>query len=480
MRIEQAPDWFIELCRKKRHKTEHSNLPVAELDTDKNIKRATDYLAKHAPTAIEGEGGNDTTYKVAARVREFGISEPLCFELMSVHWNEAGKAEPPWDAQDLEQVINNAYRYSTAPWGGMSGLSEFGDATQEFPDFLEPEKKKKLYWLRFSEAADKALESLGDPLIKGVLLSHSMTVLYGPSNSGKTFLGLDLSAHIATGEPWDGHKTTKGLVVYVAAEGGRGILKRVRALRKRFEAQDMPLAVVPCPINLLDSRADIKELLALTREAEEAYGQPCRLLVIDTLSRALSGGDENASTDMGAMVKNLDAIRKKASAAVLVVHHSGKDAARGARGHSLLRAATDTEIEISENTIRFTKQRDIEPIKDVRFKLEPVELGKDEDGDPVSSATIRLLANNEFVQVQLSPLEERVLDAFLSLQKAQGDGQTVSGADVRELVTASGTVSKAQYHRALVVLMEQGWLKKVKRGEYVVTEPPSDSQEIDE
>lgn len=112
----------------------------------------------------------------------------------------------------------------------------------------------------------------------------------------------------------------------------------------------------------------------------------------ETASR-VAGGDENSSTDMGAMVTHLDYLRHATKAHLLVVHHSGKDASKGARGHSLLRAATDTEIEIQIGRITVTKQRDLGlawPSGSCGFSLDVVELGRDEDGDPITSCVVVL------------------------------------------------------------------------------------------
>src|SRR4051812_18886432 len=71
------------------------------------------------------------------------------------------------------------------------------------------------------------------------------------------------------------------------------------------------------------------------------------MVVIDTLFRALAGGNENACEDMGTVVANADRIRAATGACVLMIHQCGKDAVRGMRGHSSLKAATDSEIEVA-------------------------------------------------------------------------------------------------------------------------------------
>ncbi len=126
-------------------------------------------------------------------------------------------------------------------------------------------------------------------------------------------------------------------------------------------------------------------------------GVPLLLVVIDTLSRALAGGNENAPDGMGAFVRNIDRIRTETGACCVLVHHTGKDGSKGARGHSLLRAAVDTEIEIVRGTgaggdklihATLTKQKDAEAGAVFGFRLEPVRLGTDEDGDAITSCVV--------------------------------------------------------------------------------------------
>ena len=238
----------------------------------------------------------------------------------------------------------------------------------------------------FDEAAEHALTSGGRPLIKGLLDQGAMSVVYGESNSGKTFVALDIAYHVARGLNWAGMRTAQHSALYIAAEGGNGIRRRAGALKTRCGPAGDAFQLLPHTVDLLRPSADLGPLLAMIQQISPAPG----LVVIDTLSRALAGGDENSPTDMGALVKHLDALRKASGAHILVVHHSGKDASKGARGHSLLRAATDTEIEIRDGQIAVTKQRDLDGSWSTPFSLEEVELGRDEDGDAITSCVIRL------------------------------------------------------------------------------------------
>src|SRR5690606_23284637 len=121
-------------------------------------------------------------------------------------------------------------------------------------------------------------------------------------------------------------------------------------------------------------------IIAAAMGIAEKTGLPPGIIVVDTLARAIAGGDDNSSVDMGVFVNNCGAVQEATGATVLIVHHSGKDAAKGARGHSSLQAATDTEIEIKDEALTVTKQRDMGKDESFKFKLRVVEIGRRDDG----------------------------------------------------------------------------------------------------
>jgi hypothetical protein len=241
----------------------------------------------------------------------------------------------------------------------------------------------------FDDAASSALTEPVNPLIEGLLDEGAFSVVYGDSGSGKTFVALDLAFHVACGTAWNGKQVAQGLVVYIAAEGGRRIKTRLAALKAHFKPNAEPLlALVRYPIDLRSNDANLQELVALVRTAERHVGEKCLWVVVDTLSRAIAGGDENSSIDMGRVVAAADRIRAETGAHFTFVHHTRKDALRGARGHSLLRAATDTEIETTANLLTVTKQRDLEGGLAVRFGLVDQAIGRDHEGRLASSAIV--------------------------------------------------------------------------------------------
>lgn len=229
--------------------------------------------------------------------------------------------------------------------------------------------------------------------VQGLLTEGAAGVVYGESNAGKTFWTTDLALHVAAGKEWNGRRVEQGAVLYAVLEGGNGFRNRVAAWRKAhgYEQTPLPFAAVPVALNLLDPEADTPRLVQTIRTAEARAGHPFKLIIIDTLSRAMAGGNENAPDDMGALVRNMDAIRQATGAAVLFIHHSGKDQARGARGHSLLRAAIDTEIEVTADDTAGTKaatvvkQRDLTKGAVFGFRLDTVVLGQNEHGEDVTT-----------------------------------------------------------------------------------------------
>ena len=273
-----------------------------------------------------------------------------------------------------------------------SGLPVNADTVAAGAGEMTPGQRAAFGFIR----ADKlggVIESMD--FVEGTLTDGGASVTYGQSNVAKTFWIVDLGAAVASGRMFRGElEVERGAVIYVALEGERGARNRIAALRKEgLLKDDDPFFLVFERVSLLEhGHAD---RLATTVEAVAAEsGWPVKLVILDTMARAMAGGDENKGEDMTAAVAAIDAVRAKTGAHVAVVHHSGKVQALGARGHSSLRAAVDTEIEITRpdgesiSTVTVTKQRDL-PIGDqMPFSLKVVQLGIDRRGKPITSCVV--------------------------------------------------------------------------------------------
>lgn len=217
-------------------------------------------------------------------------------------------------------------------------------------------------------------------LVQDVMPDRGLGVLFGASGSGKTFATFDLSCAVARGLTWFGRGVDAGAVLYVATEGNLALRARAYLQHHAIDAADLDrLRIVQSPVNLLHPNADLPELIAELEAARAQVGEVA-LVVVDTLNRAMNGGNENASEDMGAMISAARRIEDALQCLVLYVHHGGKDESRGSRGHSSLKAAADVELSIKREPddvriIVAEKVRDGEDqITLGTFRLERVEL----------------------------------------------------------------------------------------------------------
>lgn len=232
-----------------------------------------------------------------------------------------------------------------------------------------------------------------DELIEGVLTAGDGSIWYGDSNSGKTFAVIDAGASVARGVPWMGKRTEAGMVVYLAAESPASVRGRLQAYQKHHGCKVPNFAIVQSPIDLFDGDADTNRVITLVHQLERQRGQKVRLIIGDTLARLSAGANENAGQDMGLVVRRFDRIRAECKAHFVLIHHSGKAAAAGARGWSGVRAAVDTEIEITDSPIgrclEITKQRDLGTKGErIGFRLDVVALGHTKWGVPATSCVV--------------------------------------------------------------------------------------------
>lgn len=307
--------------------------------------------------------------------------------------------------------------------------------------------------------------------VEDVLCEEQFSVIYGESNCGKTFFMLDLAMHVALGREWRGKQVSQGAVIYAALEGGHGTRNRIVAFREHFCINEsIPLAVIPSTINFLDPQGDVLTLVAAIAKAQAKLGN-VKLIVIDTLARAISGGDENSSVDMGRLVANADYIRAVTGAHIAFIHHSGKDAVKGARGHSSLRAAVDTEIEISRpdekspSTIKIVKQREMEMIEEMAFRLERVVLGKNQRDKEVTSCVVMPAElteqTREFV---MNPLQTFIYEALIEAM--------IRHASDRNIYPGQAPVRCVGYDDLRVVMEERGFK------EFMATEKKTTAEQI--
>jgi hypothetical protein len=277
-------------------------------------------------------------------------------------------------------------------------------------------------------------------VVRGLLPRAELAVIYGESGSGKSFLALDLCAAITRGIEWRSKRTARGRVVYVCAEGAGGFKARLKAYARghTVELAELPSVISDAP-NLLDP----KDAAAIT-QAILGWGQ-VDVIVIDTLSATTPGGNENSGEDMGLVLSHCKFLHRKTGALVVLIHHSGKDATRGARGWSGLRAAADAEIEITRNgdyrSATVTKMKDGSDGESLSFKLRVIELGE-VDGEVESSCVIEHVEN--------AP------DATSSTKQRPSGRHEIGMFDMLKVMAPSGTVNYEDLVAGYVAKMPKG------------------------
>lgn len=278
--------------------------------------------------------------------------------------------------------------------------------------------------------------------IKGVLPAVGVAAVYGPSASGKSFLCFDMAAAIADGAEWFGHRVKPAPVVYLPLEGEAGFRLRAQAWEvENGRALPDGLRLVMDPFKLTVN-ADVQDLAAVV----VATGHE-PVVIVDTLNRAAPDCDENASADMGRVIDGAKALQRLTGGLVILVHHTGKDASRGLRGHSSLFAALDAAIEVTRDDDRRTWKGG--KVKDGRdgdgrpFTLQVHELGTDDDGDTLTSCAVRPDTSAEEVRRVKLPQggnQRLVLEALRPLFKA-GTAHGKAGAPpLRACITLDAAI----------------------------------------
>jgi hypothetical protein len=335
-------------------------------------------------------------------------------------------------------------------------MAEFGRIEQ-----IRQVKRARVPLLGIADLERSAQETRW--LIKHVMPAESIGMFFGGSGTFKSFIALDAALHVAHGLPWLGRRTQQGPVIYIAAEGGAGLWRRVLAWHRarNLRWQGVPFHVVPAAIDL---RADAWRVV----EAAQAVGVVPVMVPIDTLSQTYAG-EENSANDMAAYLRELGArFRDLWRCTVPLIHHTGHSAVERPRGSSVIRANLDFLFGVYRDekemlaTVTCEKQKDGDLFEDATFSLTVHNLGTDEDGDRVTSLVARHLTSAEEVsdavdserdagrggknQLLLSLVQNGMRE--LELRKAFYDDCGLQTADGR----------RQAYHRAKKWAEKQGFI----------------------
>ena len=343
-------------------------------------------------------------------------------------------------------------------------------AVDEFQKTQSPMRKRVAY------DSDAAIAMIAQQrwLIDQIIPVDAFGVIYGPSGAYKSFCAMDMSACIASAMNWHGNDVDEpGHVLYIGAEGASGLHLRKKAWEIRHQRPLTNLAILGMAVTI--NSDDHNALIGLCDELAQEIDQPIRLIVIDTLARSFQG-EENSATDMGDFVNACDHIREVTGATILVVHHSGKDAEKGARGSSALRAACDFEFKVTSpgkklTRLSCTKAKDSDPFDDINFKLNVVEIGvRDRKGKPLTSLILSPAAEGDIPTREDLSGSSQMINNLIAHEMARTGDDWVFYTPLRDSFFAKmGTDkrdsnTKMAWDRGIKKLLADEWIHKDLNG----------------
>ncbi len=324
------------------------------------------------------------------------------------------------------------------------------------------------------------------PLIKGVLEMDSESWIIGAPGGFKSFVALDWAAHVGAGAPWRGREVTRGPVVYIVAEGGKGLRRRVKAWERTYGRRMEGVRFLPRPVQVADLDGGRPALSG----AWWTLVQACRrlepaMIVIDTQARVTVGLEENSATAMGVLIEAVRLLREATGACVLTVHHVGRDGAN-ARGSSALDGAQDTEIRVDRPrqeagrraltaTISIDKQKDGD--ESATWPIEMVicdDVDVDADGGPVSSLAIKPWNPFDVPRRVVPDWEENLTANQGSVIAALRDHADEAGATKTTVVgwlkERGVAMPRTSYDSAVRDLVKKGFVERVSADRIALVE----------
>lgn len=312
-------------------------------------------------------------------------------------------------------------------------------------------------------------------LIDGVLPAKGFCLLFGPPGSYKSFVALDMAEAVATGRPWMGRDVpTPGGVLIIAGEGHGGIGARIKAAKLHNKtAAGAEIYVLRAAINLRSSVDDFDLLMASIKDLIERTGVQFEMVQIDTLARAFGGGQENDSQDMGAFIHNTGRIQRMLNCALMVVHHSGKNKEQGARGHSSLLGACDSQLELikldsvpnaasdvaGSGLIHITKMKDGETGVKIGFEMVKVEIQASQLGISEAQISLAVRASDEALK---QDMQQQSVERQAKPRKLYGN-QLAAYESIHDAIEKNGHMTNVGNERHKTVMLSEWRESFVKR-----------------
>ena len=362
------PDGLLELCSRARQKSPDRDKWIIDADMPENVAKAVAWLKTDAQVAIEGHGGDQMAYSTAAMMKSYGVSRETATELMWDHWNP--RCVPPWEADNWEHFdrkVENGYSYNTSEPGNMTNA--FKVAKQR--ELFKPIETSQGEWTagKFRVVNHTGMANISPPkwIIPDFLPEQAQAMLFGPKSTFKTFIALDIALSIASGS-FGGASGSKlwpevsspGPVLFCAGEGRSNIKIRKQAWEQVHNGgkvvKDFYLAdPVPLVSEPLEPFID-----TMMMPRPEGY----KLVIIDTVGRAMQGVNENAQEHASSFTRMVETMKREMTDSILVLHHTGHGDQNHARGSSVFGADTDVEIKLDRTDKEYTVSLEMKKQKD--------------------------------------------------------------------------------------------------------------------
>jgi hypothetical protein len=303
-----------------------------------------------------------------------------------------------WEASKFTAVISDIGGRAPGDWHAVPGQGTAAGPAEQLEQAMAatPMDGDEVSALLAEMLPPSALVSREPPpyLIKGLLTLDSTPWLVGGPGSKKSFVALDMAAHVALGKPWQGRKVNKSVVVMIMGEGAGSVGKRVRAWQSTYGPMpDDALRVLPRPVQA----GDAAKWAVLVRACERLRAAIApglgMFVIVDTQARATVGLDENSAEEMGTYVAAVTALKEVTGGCVMSVHHTTK-AGISTRGSGALDGAQDTRLLMEskpgtlDGRLSVKKQKDLEEAEPIELHFGKVDVGQDVDGEPIDSLVL--------------------------------------------------------------------------------------------
>ncbi len=452
MGMMDIPEFLLDYMKIPGAKDPQHHVPLVELDLPENIEQARLWLTTAKP-AFEGDEGDNHTYEICCKLRDFGLSEGEALNVLNEsHWNE--RCEPPWQNDELEKKIENSYTYGQNRPGCASEslqLSRIIAAQEGRPEITDADIERMFHppttlelvvkgtspvvdddipvdvaddaplteyeteeqrWHGIEEFA--ALTTVREYIIQDWLLAHGVTALLARRGTGKSTIALDLGCHLMNDLDWQRIPSLKNwCVIYLCLEDDEGMILNVRAWQEYHKDKHRDSDGNPIEVKLCNDRFRVGTgVLKLTDETKLAVwlkemltwadGRRC-LIILDTWQRATSGSKSNADDEMEKAVERAEFVAKALRGPMIGCFHPPKDGRMTIRG-SAVQEDTTSGLWIMEKQTEGRTVLWIERAKGAgernwqQFKIHKVELeGVDAHGKPLQGIVpIQLASGTDY------------------------------------------------------------------------------------